>query len=126
MQQVGLECAQTHPKTSQIILRDFYIDDLLSDTETVAAAPQRKHELSAILAKAGFQLHKWAPNCPSIVAEELSGGKVIAKRDPRIAMVCDRGLFVLRGKLINQSRVTKRIILFEIAQIFDPLGLMGQ
>ena len=82
LQQVGLECAQTHPETSQIILRDFYVDDLLSGTETLAAARQRKRELSAILAKAGFQLRKWASNCPSIVAEE-SLGKVIAERDPR-------------------------------------------
>ena len=75
-------------------------------------------ELSSILANAGLQLRKWASHRPSIVIEVSRGDKV-----KRIQGLSDCSYFAI--KTLNHSRVIKQIILSEIAQILDSLGLIG-
>lgn len=41
---------------------DFYVDDLLSGSQTLAEAIQFQKDVSSILQQAGFSLRKWASN----------------------------------------------------------------
>ncbi|XP_076379701.1 uncharacterized protein LOC143259842 [Megalopta genalis] len=63
---VGKDCAQLLPCTSETILRDFYVDDLLTGCETFKQALELQNSLISTLAKAGFPLRKWASNDPRL------------------------------------------------------------
>ncbi|XP_076383131.1 uncharacterized protein LOC143260694 [Megalopta genalis] len=63
---VGKDCAQLLPRTSETILRDFYVDDLLTGCETFKQALELQYSLISTLAKAGFPLRKWASNDPRL------------------------------------------------------------
>nr|XP_033325360.1 uncharacterized protein LOC117219916 [Megalopta genalis] len=66
LHQVGKDCAQLLPRTSETILRDFYVDDLLTGCETFKQALELQNSLISTLAKAGFPLRKWASNDPRL------------------------------------------------------------
>ena len=47
---------------TQSVLQNFYVDDLLTSVETPNVAISLYKELSELLAKGGFHLHKWTSN----------------------------------------------------------------
>ncbi|XP_076382082.1 uncharacterized protein LOC143260480 [Megalopta genalis] len=74
---VGKDCAQLLPRTSETILRDFYVDDLLTGCKTFKQALELQNSLISALAKAGFPLRKWASNDPRLTDQphdQLSRG----------------------------------------------------
>jgi hypothetical protein len=63
----------SHPRATQVLLNDFYVDDLLSGAPTLQEAIDIQ-ELTTLLGTAGFPLRKWASNNSSfmdIIPEEL-------------------------------------------------------
>lgn len=52
------------PTITEIIQKDFYVDDLLTEAKTIEDAIDLRHKISRILRTAGFQLRKWASNEP--------------------------------------------------------------
>ncbi len=49
----------THPKASRAVLRDFYVDDYVSGTDTVEEAKEIRSQLCDLLKLAGMNLRKW-------------------------------------------------------------------
>ncbi|XP_076383917.1 uncharacterized protein LOC143261233 [Megalopta genalis] len=131
LHQVGLECAERLPETSRIIINDFYVDDLLTGTETILDAQKLKDEITNILEQAGFQLRKWATNSPNILKnmlESVEEKEISIDKDPKTLGLLwspDEDLLRFSLSFEKHRRVTKRVILSEIAQIFDPLGIIG-
>ncbi|XP_015437886.1 PREDICTED: uncharacterized protein LOC107193025, partial [Dufourea novaeangliae] len=131
LKQIGLECTHTFPNASKVIINDFYVDDLLTGVATISEAKRLKDEVSGILLQAGLPLRKWATNCPLIFQsspDTVTAKELNADKDPKTlglqwASVEDELRFCISSS--NNKRVTKRTILSEIAQIFDPLGLIG-
>ncbi|KAG7197719.1 hypothetical protein KM043_013073 [Ampulex compressa] len=78
------------PTGSQHVLRDFYVDDLLTGADYIAKARTIRKAVTEILKQGSFVLDNWSSN-----SELLS------------------------------VPVSKRLILSEIAKLFDPLGLLG-
>ncbi|XP_018400225.1 PREDICTED: uncharacterized protein LOC108777761 [Cyphomyrmex costatus] len=62
LHQLAIKYQDQYPDTSNVILNDFYVDDLLSGGDDVHTLQRIKHELTEILHSAGFQLHKWNTN----------------------------------------------------------------
>ncbi|XP_050516051.1 uncharacterized protein LOC126890925 [Diabrotica virgifera virgifera] len=56
-----------YPEESRIILRDFYVDDLITGASTIEEAQKFKCNISAMLSDAGFILRKWASNDQKIL-----------------------------------------------------------
>ena len=56
-------------KTKEVILRDFYVDDLLTGSPTLQEAKQLRRSISETLLKSGFEIRKWACNIASLVNE---------------------------------------------------------
>ncbi|XP_015435716.1 PREDICTED: uncharacterized protein LOC107191240 [Dufourea novaeangliae] len=121
----------THPIASHIIIQDFYVDDLLTGADTIEQARVLKQDVSRLLREAGFELRKWASHEPTVINSVSDEPKDIvsqAEMDPRT-------LGMLWGPLTDElriaikdritTRVTKRVILSELARIFNPLGLVG-
>jgi len=136
LQQTAFENKQRYPLSSDVILRDFYVDDLITGTNTVQEAVTLKNEITQILSEYGFNLRKWVSNNCEVVSKincenndkyyvhENEFKKALglvwhAKLDFLTYTVKDMDL---SGS--NQS-LTKRSILSNISSIFDPLGLMS-
>ncbi|XP_031334918.1 uncharacterized protein LOC116164833 [Photinus pyralis] len=132
--QIGMENEISNPDIAKIIKNDFYVDDLLTSTDDLEKAKYLCNTLPKILATGCFALRKWISNEPEV----LSGIKLSDKHPNVLNVGSNENIKTLglmwSGKTDSltfkishsqQRKVTKRIILSETAQIFDPLGLLG-
>lgn len=69
LHQLAVEAIDTYPLGSEIILRDFYMDDLLTGANSKDQICCMKCEISSILEAGGFCLQKWACNDVSLLAD---------------------------------------------------------
>ncbi|XP_069364138.1 uncharacterized protein [Maniola hyperantus] len=67
LKQLGLECKDN--QIAEIILHDFYVDDLLSGGDDLNVVRNIRSEVTATLASARLPLRKWKSNEPQLVSE---------------------------------------------------------
>ncbi|XP_043260414.1 uncharacterized protein LOC122401991 [Colletes gigas] len=131
LRQIGLDQSHLDPVISNIIIHDFYVDDLLTGAETVEQAIEIKVSLEKILQSSGLPLRKWASNVPAVVQEVLTESRDLnlqAEKDPKtLGLLWEPCTDELRVSVESQPvlRTTKRTILSEVSKIFDPLGLVA-
>ncbi|XP_067205416.1 uncharacterized protein [Linepithema humile] len=129
--QLAIENATEFPEASKIIKRDFYVDDLITGGSSVIELLQRKNEITKILQSALFPLRKWKSNSREIVEGEnydRSTTYAIGKETKILGLRWSAGNDQLDYKIHltrQKQRPTKRTILSFVAQLFDPLGLIG-
>jgi len=119
------------PLGASRILTDFYVDDLITGANSIQELTTIKEEVNTVLNEAGFQLHKWASNCPAIVEDSSVNNTLSFDKDSGTTTLGlqwnpkeDEFKFII--ETISQVRtISKRSILSSIAHIFDPLGLIG-
>ncbi|XP_018395453.1 PREDICTED: uncharacterized protein LOC108773956 [Cyphomyrmex costatus] len=125
-----------HPKASQIALRDFYVDDLVTGADSPEEALLIKKEITLLLQKGGFEIRKWASNIQALQDQNfsvnpkefgLSPDKTTEKRTLGITWDCHTDEFKCSSinHLPHLDVPTKRRVLSRIALIYDPLGLVG-
>ncbi|XP_011858081.1 PREDICTED: uncharacterized protein LOC105555666 [Vollenhovia emeryi] len=135
LQKLAQDGTNSYPLGSQIVLRDFYVDDMLTGASTIEEALDIKNQVTTLLEGGGFELRKWFSNSPSVCNDEnSSGNKEIASgsehdrtRTLGVSWNCQQDTFHFTNVVEYRppSRLTKRNILSRIALIFDPLGLLG-
>lgn len=122
------------PDVKQILLNDFYVDDLLTGGNSHEELLATRDRLIAVLAKGGFKLNKWCSNYPSILqglapTGQLNTNKIIINDNiiKTLGVQWDARLDKLLYKVnIDKPKtMTKRTILSQIAKLYDPLGLLG-
>ncbi|XP_077266386.1 uncharacterized protein LOC143899738 [Temnothorax americanus] len=136
MRKLAEEYKERYPVASEILLRDFYVDDLVSGANTIQEALTIKNQLTQLLQEGKFELRKWASNEPSLQGGTssvnqkefiLAADKETETRTLGILWDCNSDTFKFSS--INCpppiENPTKRSILSRIALIFDPLGLLG-
>ncbi|CAK9821001.1 hypothetical protein ANTPLA_LOCUS11030 [Anthophora plagiata] len=122
-----------HPEASKILKTDFYVDDLLTGADDIGKAQRIRDELIALTAKGGFQLRQWLSNEPRLVAPLQKSDDPLMTLDlsdekKTLGLYWHPTQDTLGYTLKNNEPlniITKRTILSRIAQLFDPLGLIG-
>jgi len=120
------------PKASEVIKKDFYVDDLLTGASSVKEAIQLKKEISKILEGRGFILRQWISNKPEVLKDEIHNTNikhyvVEESVSKTLGVLWDSKEDCLQYtvNMEKNSKVTKRIILSVTSKLFDPLGLIG-
>ncbi|XP_070515872.1 uncharacterized protein [Cardiocondyla obscurior] len=121
------------PVGSKHMLRDFYVDDLLTGANTLIEATRVRDQIGEILKRGRLELSKWMANHEALLPRDgLPGDGISSLADNgecrilgiRWDPVTDE--FAIEPTDEAQGgRVTKRAVLAEIARLFDPLGILG-
>ncbi|XP_057671148.1 uncharacterized protein LOC130902885 [Diorhabda carinulata] len=135
LHQLALENSKKYPVTSQVITRDFYVDDLITGTDTIENAQILRQNITNILESGSFPLRKWKTNKPNIFNDINNISDLpdhyLSTDDQSKALglvwnsQSDTLHFSTDSIQIENNNFTKREILSVIAQLFDPLGLVG-
>lgn len=129
--QVAIDCETSHPEASQVIKNDFYVDDLLTGSNSVEDTVKLANDISSLLEKYGFHLRKWISNS----AHVLNGINASDRADfidlgenentKTLGLIWngqrDKLLFKIGSEFTKN--IPKRSVLSEISQIFDSLDL---
>ncbi|XP_048524394.1 uncharacterized protein LOC125505175, partial [Dendroctonus ponderosae] len=111
-------------------------DDLLTVTDSVESAAKFCKNITDYFLKRGFELRKWKSNNPSILKElntvdddnfiDFSMSDNAATKTLGLLWLCQSDSLVYKIATPNlRKNITKRILLSDIATIFDPLGLIS-
>lgn len=120
------------PRAAEILENDTYIDDIVTGCASIADATCLQNELTALLKKGGFELHKWATNKPEVLSHltcELINPASLSLDSDEVTKVLglcwqpssDTFTYKVTPK---ETSCTKRQILSELARVFDPLGFL--
>ncbi|XP_065078874.1 uncharacterized protein LOC135701863 [Ochlerotatus camptorhynchus] len=126
------------PIASKVLEEDVYMDDVVSGADTIEQAIDLRLELTNLLNSGGFPVHKWCASDPAILdtVPEEDRERFLEFEDSDVNKVIktlgllwdpDEDIFRFHCELKLQSSPisTKRVVLSEIARIFDPLGLIA-
>ncbi|XP_051169750.1 uncharacterized protein LOC127287070 [Leptopilina boulardi] len=122
-----------HPKAAEVLENDFYVDDLVTGAESIEEAQELKHDLQQLTERGGLHLCKWRSNKQEVT------GNTDDKVDSRLKLDLEKNSKTLgvmwdikqdnlcfEVALGRKEPVTsKRIMLSEIAKLYDPLGLVA-
>ena len=123
-----------NPNTVNVILNDFWVDDLLSGADTLDEACVLQDNLIETLNKNCLPLRKWSSNEPQLVtrfSKDLQeAGKAYGIND-KTHQIKTLGLtwhpledhFVYASSSEYISIITKRTLLSDVSKQFDPIGL---
>lgn len=123
---------ETHPRASQILLNDIFVDDICSGSSSLAEAQSTKNELIDLLSKGEFELRKWMSNEPLLLTDlPMEHCELSFSED------ADMSLKILGFKYspktdtfsyqvsLDSHECTKRIILSRVSSIYDPNGWLA-
>lgn len=135
--QLAKEAQLNFPDASKILTSDIYIDDIISGAGDVDKGLALQKELIQVLKGGGFELRKWASNHSSLISSLPSDfcQQEFRSFDDSTSNCCSikilglkwlPNLDIFRYDVEALDRgCTKRIILSELARIFDPLGFLA-
>ncbi|XP_055633267.1 uncharacterized protein LOC129773651 [Toxorhynchites rutilus septentrionalis] len=136
LQKIAQDASDIYPAAAAVAQKDFYVDDFLSGADTVESAIQIRHEMTVMLSAAGFPLKKWASNSPEVLVdipeEDLAFAPYHDLQDDQsvstLGLIWKPRIDMMSFKVqlpLPASVLTKRKIMSYVAQIFNPLGLVG-
>lgn len=131
--QLGISCESEFPEVSRAIREDFYVDDLLTGSDDIGKTIEIANNIASVLSKGGFHLRKWVSNSSRVLegiqttdkAELINLG--VNENTKTLGLFWNGHRDTLFYKISTGTRknITKRVVLSEISQVFDPLGLLS-
>lgn len=134
LNEIGLLNQDTFPLASGALLTQCYVDDILGGADGAEQLNQFYIELTTLLGKHGFPLHKWCSNDNAFL-KQLAIDNILEynfnlnnKPSKVLGLKWQSSEDMLAISIptvpLNQN-CTKRTILSAISQCFDPLGLLA-
>ncbi|XP_046601938.1 uncharacterized protein LOC124295560 [Neodiprion lecontei] len=136
LRQLVQDEGRQYPFASHVILENTYVDDILSGAEDVDQGCEKINELNQLLKAGGIELQKWSSSHPETLVDISRNHQEIAMhlnpdqspffRALGLAWRPDIDAFAFSLQ-IHQTRdnFTKRKVLSQTAQLFDPLGWLS-
>lgn len=145
--QMTAEMFQTeYPEAAELIIKNSYVDDLLTSVDTVCEAKKIIRNTEMLLGSGGFRVKHWIIS--GDVDEHFAGMNVLNADQENILGMCwlpKADVWVFKVKLNFSSKrrgvhveddltegqlhlipenLTRRMVLSQVAGIYDPLGLV--
>ncbi|XP_066983800.1 uncharacterized protein [Macrobrachium rosenbergii] len=124
-------------KTTTILLRNFYVDNLLKSFHDEARCVTLINDLINVCRDGGFRLNQWTANNKCVLATvpegerddsvavlDLSKDKLPTERALGIHWDMNDDNFTFRGD-VRDKPYTRRGVLSVVASLYDPLGLVS-
>ncbi|XP_063985393.1 uncharacterized protein LOC135166763 [Diachasmimorpha longicaudata] len=133
LQQLVNDEGQRFPAAVLPLTKGRYVDDIYGGAHSEGEFKEMIIQLQQICQAGGFPLQKWTSNRPEILQQlNLSTGPAGTVQFEE-AVIKTLGLcwhpatdlFQYKSRTFNSTSFTKRVLLSEIAQIFDPLGFIA-
>ncbi|KAG7307103.1 hypothetical protein JYU34_007243 [Plutella xylostella] len=125
--QLAKECRD--PVISEVIQKDFYVDDLLTGASTEHELAHIHKNVTETLASACFPIRKFRTNCPQIFSQETETEALnLNKESSVLGITWAPNTDTLKFSIninTDTTQTTKRNILSNTCKIFDPLGLLS-
>ncbi|XP_020297975.1 uncharacterized protein LOC109862358 [Pseudomyrmex gracilis] len=123
------------PEGAAALRRDVYVDDVLTGAQSLGEAIRLRSQLQGLCKAGGFPLRKWASNAPSLVddlppdlcaqqSRSWQSGELHSALGLQWDPYSDCFAFVINLRP-RSTTLTKRNLLSETAQLFDPLGWLS-
>ncbi|XP_025264482.1 uncharacterized protein LOC105257606 [Camponotus floridanus] len=135
LRQLTEDKGKQYPLGAAALLRDVYMDDILTGASTITETQEMCSQLSSICMAGGFPLRKWSANDSAAISDILPEHRLQREtRDWRPHEAHSTlGLqwhpatddFSFATRHIALPSVTKRSVLSLVAQLFDPLGWLA-
>lgn len=130
---------KTFPRAVEALTKSTYVDDTLDSVKTVEEALKVYQQMTKICKEAGWKIHKWSSNSEELLGhipeEDQVQGKPlndgvaegISVKILGVKWLPETDEFVGEATSVdmNGKKISKRIVLQKIAQIYDPLGMMN-
>lgn len=132
LRQLAFDNGAQFPLALPVLLTQAYVDDCIFGADDQVLARQTRDQLIELLSNGGFQLRKWASNCPALLADIDPSDHGLAQtkdllHDETLKVLGiswnpEQDAFQFRVRPAADPGTTKRSILSTIATFFDPLG----
>lgn len=142
LKKTAKENASGYPEAAEVLQKNTYMDDICDSVNTVAEAKQLAKDLDIILKTGGFNVKGWISNKSledheqsekpaemavfrENVAEKVLGMAWNNQADTLTFNVDSDAIdhVIGGGQLSSEGKLTKRVLLSQVARIYDPLGL---
>lgn len=134
LRQLGIDCNEE--EVSRTILEDFFVDDLILSNDSKENLAYICKRVTDICKSASFPLRKWIFNASDIAPQimsncddstrHLSLDENYSCKTLGLGWFSNTDQFHFISKLNKDlGKVTKRLILSVVSQIYDPLGLLS-
>ena len=131
LKQLSADHGNDFPQAARALLKDSYVDDILTGAQSISEAINLREQLIELLKLGGFQLSKWSSSHQEILGNSTS-------RDPVDLSTLDEQWVKILGLQWDPSadqfsfsigtpnpNHTKRGILSTVARLYDPLGFLS-
>ncbi|XP_031636180.1 uncharacterized protein LOC116349066 [Contarinia nasturtii] len=128
LKQLSIDGAIEFPLASEILKKDFYVDDVLSGADSLDEAIIRYSQLINLTSSACLNLRKWSTNSKELFAQipmekrelQVTNGIIKALG---ISWLTESDELTFNNSVnVDSIVVTKRHLASEISSLFDPLG----
>ncbi|XP_068158453.1 uncharacterized protein [Drosophila tropicalis] len=125
LEQLATDHQQEFPNAAKILQEDFYVDDVLTGSNSEEELIQNQKELIQLMSCANLELGKWVSNTPRIPTEGTDSTQSSPVKV--LGLYWQPGLDTLSYNVGLKGNVycTKRQVLSDVSRIFDPLGLLA-